>query len=111
MYSKFKIFSFTLEIPCTKLEYLANPLYVLSFHKKNVMFLVILTLSMYLTYGFEKIDLDENYVYPNFYNDTPYNIYDYVKELHLERCAIVGIGLKYFAVSWLFFSCFNFYME
>lgn len=64
------------------------------------MFLVILTLSIYLTSAFEESNINEDIAIQNFHVDTPYNIYDYIRELHLERCALVGIGLKNYAVSY-----------
>lgn len=63
------------------------------------MFVVILTLAIYLTSALEDFNIIEDYLDQNSHINTPYNIYDYIKELHLERCAIVGIGLKYYAVS------------
>lgn len=63
------------------------------------MFVAILTLSIYLTSAFEEFNTDNPI--QNSYNDTPYDIYEYIKELHLERCALVGIGLKHYAVRLL----------
>nr|XP_023017470.1 uncharacterized protein LOC111506580 [Leptinotarsa decemlineata] len=34
----------------------------------------------------------------NYVNETPYNIDDWVRDLQLETCALVAIGLKYFAI-------------
>ncbi|KAG5898872.1 hypothetical protein JTB14_003266 [Gonioctena quinquepunctata] len=43
-------------------------------------------------------DFENTSILPNFENETTYNIHEWVKELQLETCALIAIGLKYFAI-------------
>ncbi|KAJ8985090.1 hypothetical protein NQ317_019775, partial [Molorchus minor] len=66
--------------------------------KCPVMFLLILTLTLCLTNAFVYTNI-ENTSSPSSSDIEPiYNINDWVEKLQLERCALVAIGLRYFAV-------------
>ncbi|CAH1983041.1 unnamed protein product [Acanthoscelides obtectus] len=63
------------------------------------MFLVILTIMVYLTKADVNLDTKEAATPNEHYENEPmYDVYEYVNNLHLQRCALVAVGLKYFSI-------------
>lgn len=59
----------------------------------------LLTLTLCLTSGFVLESLPKSPPPPDYSSDPIYNVNSWVTQLQLQRCALVAIGLKYFAVS------------
>ncbi|VEN48515.1 unnamed protein product, partial [Callosobruchus maculatus] len=60
--------------------------------------LVILTVLVCLTKADVNLDNEESTPNQNYENENLYNVYEYVNNLHLQRCTLVAIGLKYFSI-------------
>nr|CAH7763550.1 unnamed protein product [Callosobruchus chinensis] len=63
------------------------------------MFLVTLTVLVCLTKADVNLDNEDSTPSQNYENENLYDVYEYVNNLHLQRCALVAVGLKYFSVS------------